>query len=114
MTERDVPGLIKHFADLPDPRDPRGVRHELVDIVCISILAVICGANTYSRIHQYALAQESWLRTFLGLPSGIPSQDTFERLFTVLSPAAWQARFLEWTRTLVLPELPKGKTKFLR
>ena len=81
MTEQDLPGLIKHFADLPDPRDPRGIRHELVDIVCISILAVLCGANTYSQIYQYALAQEPWLRTFLGLRSGVPSQDTFERLF---------------------------------
>ena len=94
MTERDLPELLKHFADLPDPRDPRGIRHELVDIVCISILAVICGANTYSQIHQYALAQEAWLRTFLGLPSGIPSQDTFERLFAILHPTAWQSRFL--------------------
>ena len=70
MTERDLPELLKHFADLPDPRDPRGIRHELVDIVCISILAVICGANTYSQIHQYALAQEVWLRTFLGCHQG--------------------------------------------
>lgn len=113
MTEQDLPELIKHFSDLPDPRDPRGIRHELVDIVCISILAVICGANTYSQIHQYALAQETWLRTFLGLPSGIPSQDTFERLFAVLSPAAWQSRFLAWTQTLVLPALTEGEDEVL-
>lgn len=105
MTERGLPGLIKHFADLPDPR---GVRHELV---CISILAVICGANTYSQIHQYALAQELWLRTFLKLPAGIPSQDTFERLFAVLYPQAWQSRFLAWTQTLVFPSLVEGKMK---
>ena len=103
MTERDIPGLIKHFTDLPDPRNRRGIRHELVDIVCISILAVICGANTYSQIHQYALAQEVWLREFLRLSSGIPSQDTFERLFAILHPTAWQTRFLSWTQTLGLP-----------
>lgn len=113
MTEQDVPELIKHFADLPDPRDPRGVRHELVDILCISILAVICEANTYSQIHQYALAQEAWLRTFLRLPSGVPSQDTFERLFAVLSPAAWQSRFLAWTQRLVLPPLQAGEDEVL-
>ena len=113
MTEQDLSGLLKHFADLPDPRDPRGIRHELVDIVCISILAVICGANTYSQIHQYALAQEVWLRTFLGLPSGIPSQDTFERLFAILHPTAWQSRFLSWTQTLVLPALAKGEDEVL-
>jgi len=105
MTEQDLPELLKHFPDLPDPRNPRGVRHELIDIVCISILAVICGANSYSQIHQYALAQEAWLGTFLKLPFGVPSQDTFERLFAVLSPSAWQSRFLAWTQTLVLPEL---------
>ncbi len=113
MTEQDLPELIKHFADLPDPRDPRGVRHELVDIVCISILAVICGANTYSQIHQYALAQETWLRTFLRLPSGVPSQDTFERLFAILHPTAWQTRFLSWTQTLVLPALAEGEDEVL-
>lgn len=113
MTERDLPGLIKHFSDLPDPRDRRGIRHELVDIVCISILVVICGANTYSQIHQYALAQEVWLRSFLKLPSGVPSQDTFERLFAVLSPNAWQSRFLAWTRTLVLPALAEGEDEVL-
>lgn len=113
MTKRDLPGLIRYFSDLPDPRDPRGIRHELVDIVCISILGVICGANTYSQIHQYALAQESWLRSFLELPSGIPSQDTFERLFAVLNPHAWQSRFLAWTQTLVLPALAEGEDEVL-
>lgn len=113
MTEHDLPELIKHFADLPDPRDPRGVRHELVDIVCISILAVICGANTYSQIHQYALAQETWLRNFLALPASIPSQDTFERLFSMLNPHAWQTRFLAWTQTLVLPALAEAEEEVL-
>jgi predicted transposase YbfD/YdcC len=113
QVEQDLPGLIKHFADLPDPRFPRGIRHALVDIVCISILGVICGANTYSQIHQYALAQEAWLRGFLRLSSGIPSQDTFERLFAVLCPQAWQSRFLAWTQTLVLPCLDEGEDEVL-
>ena len=113
MIEQDLPELLKHFADLPDPRDPRGIRHELVDSVCISILAVICGANTYSQIHQYALAQEVWLREFLRLSSGILSQDTFERLFAILRPTAWQTRFLSWTQTLVLPALAKGEDEVL-
>ena len=113
MTEHDVPELLKHFTDLPDPRDPRGIRHELGDIVTISILAVICGANTYSQIHQYALAQEGWLRGFVKLPSGIPSQDTFERLFAALSPDAWQSRFLVWTQSLVLPVVTAGEDEVL-
>lgn len=113
MPERELPSLLQHFVDLPDPRDPRGVRHDLADIVCISILAVICGANTYSQIHQYALAQEGWLKTFLRLPSGIPSQDTFERIFALLDPELWQTRFLAWTKLLVLPELAQGEDEIL-
>ena len=113
MTEVDVPKLLTHFSDLPDPRKPRGVRHKLSDIVTVSILAVICGANTYSQIHQYALAQKEWLKSFLALPSGVPSQDTFERVFAVLNSDAWQSRFLTWTRTLVLPELPAGEDEVL-
>ena len=105
MTEIKVSEVLAHFSDMPDPRKARGIRHKLCDIVSISILAVICGANTYSQIQQYALAQEVWLRTFLELASGIPSQDTFERVFALLNPNVWQARFLEWAKTLVGSEL---------
>ena len=113
MTEVDVPKLLTHFSEMPDPRAPRGVRHKLIDVVSISILAVICGANTYSQIHQYALSQQEWLKSFLELPSGVPSQDTFERIFAVLNPEVWQSKFLAWTKTLVLPELPKGEDEVL-
>lgn len=101
--------LLAHFHDLPDPRDPRGVRHPLESLAVISILAALCGANTYSGIYQYALSNEAWLASFLRLPHGIPSQDTFERLFQILNPDAWHARFRAWTRELVLPELPEGE-----
>lgn len=113
MPEIHPPGLLEHLADLPDPRSPRGVRHKLTDIVCVSLLAVICGANTFADIHQYALAHRPWLETFLELPSGVPSQDTFERLFAALNPAAWQGRFLAWTRSLCLPELGPGEDEVL-
>lgn len=113
MTERDIPELIEHFADLPDPRAARGIRHPLTDIVTISILAVLCGANTYPQIQQYALANEPWLRRFLALPFGVPSVDTFERLFALLKPDAWQARFLAWTRALALPELAEHDDEIL-
>jgi predicted transposase YbfD/YdcC len=108
-----APGLLKHFTDLPDPRAPRGIRHRLDDIVCISIIAVICNADTYSAIHQYALANETWLKSFLALPSGIPSQDTFERVFALLNPSVWQTRVLDWTRELALPDLPEGEDEVL-
>ena len=113
MTKIEVPRLLAHFANLPDPRAPRGVRHKLIDIVSISILAVICGANTYSQIYQYAQAQASWLGRSLELPSGVPSQDTFERVFAALNPSVWQSKFLTWTRDLVLPELPEEEDEIL-
>lgn len=98
-------GLLAHFSDLPDPRDPRGVRHPVTSLVVISLLAVICGANTYSAIREYAVSNLEWLGTFLPLPHGAPSQDTFERLFQLLEPDAWHARFLAFTQELDLPPL---------
>ncbi len=113
MDERVLPSLLSVFSELPDPRDPRGVRHLLVDVVTLSILAVLCGANTFPAVHQYALAQEPWLRSFLHQTHGIPSQDTLERIFAVLAPHAWQSRFLAWTRELALPDLPEGEDEVL-
>lgn len=113
MTKVAVPELLSHFSDLPDPRKPRGIRHALSDSVIISILAVICRANTTSQIHQYALSREGWLSTFLRLPSGIPTQDTFERIFAILNPGAWQAKFLQWTKQSALAELAEGEYEIL-
>ena len=98
---------------LEDPRSARGIRDKLVDIVAISVLAVLCGANSYTMIHQFATSRREWLATQLELPGGIPSQDTFERIFAVLSKGAWQKIFLEWTGTLPLSELPAGEREIL-
>ena len=113
MSNIDPPGLLQHFIDLPDPRKPRGIRHNLADIICIAVLAVICNANTYPEIQAFALLKHDWLNTFLELPHGIPSQDTFERVFSILKPSAWQSRFLNWTQTLTLPDLPDGHDEIL-
>jgi predicted transposase YbfD/YdcC len=113
MPNIDPPGLLKHFTDLPDPRAARGIRHNLADIICIAVLAVICNANTFPEIHTFALLKQDWLSTFLELPHGIPSQDTFERLFRILNPGAWQSRFLEWTQTLTFAALPDGHDEIL-
>lgn len=100
--------LLAVFSDLPDPRSARGIRHKLSDIVVISILAFICGADDYVDIRTYGLANEAWLRTFLALEHGIPSVDTLERVFAILCPAAWQGKFLDWTRHTVLGVNSKG------
>ena len=105
--------ILKHFQDFPDPRHPRGIRHKLLDILCISVLAVICRANTFTEIHQYAQGNQEWLAGFLELRFGIPSQDTFERVFAVLNPDAWQMYFYKWTQSLVVPELAVGEDEVL-
>lgn len=79
----------------------------------ISILAAICGANTCSGIYQYALSNEQWLGSFLRLPHGVASQDTFERLFQIIDPDAWHSRFRAWIKDLRLPELPAGEDEVI-
>lgn len=104
-----IPSLIAHLEQLDDPRAARGIRHELIDIVTISVLAVICGADTYALIHTFATSREQWLKRFLRLQGGIPSQDTFERVFQLLDPVAWQRLFQDWVDLLPLDTLPEGE-----
>jgi predicted transposase YbfD/YdcC len=92
--------LFTHFADLPDPRIDRTKHHKLIDIVGITICAVICGADGWAAIEEYGHAKEAWLREFFELPAGIPSDDTFRRVFTGLSPTQFQDRFVTWVQAI--------------
>lgn len=94
------PALIDHFSDLKDPRIDRNKRHKLIDIVSISICAVICGANTWEQIEEYGKTKYDWLKQFLELPNGIPSHDTIRRLFICLDSNAFQRSFLNWIQSL--------------
>jgi predicted transposase YbfD/YdcC len=89
-----------HFADLKDPRIDRTRRHHLMDIVVIAICAVICGADGWVDIANYAVAKQAWLKTFLALPGGIPSHDTFRRVFCLLDPRAFHECFQRWIDAL--------------
>jgi predicted transposase YbfD/YdcC len=89
-----------HFAALEDPRIDRTRLHNLMDIVIIAICAVICGAEGWVDIAKYGLAKHDWLKTFLSLPNGLPSHDTFRRIFCLLDPAAFQVCFQRWIDAL--------------
>lgn len=92
--------LFTHFADLPDPRVDRTKHHKLLDIVGVAICAVICGADGWAAIEEYGQAKDAWLRGFFELPAGIPSDDTFRRVFTALSPTQFQDRFVNWVQAI--------------
>jgi predicted transposase YbfD/YdcC len=85
-----------YFADLPDPRVERCKHHKLLDIVTIAICAVISNADGWTDIEAYGRAKEAWLRQFLELPAGIPSHDTFARVFAKLDPTTFQKCFVQW------------------
>jgi predicted transposase YbfD/YdcC len=87
------PGALsvqRHFADLPDPRRRHGQLHRSLDILVIALCAVIAGANTWPEVETFARRRRGWLARFLGLPNGVPSHDTFERVFDRLAPLALQ------------------------
>jgi predicted transposase YbfD/YdcC len=92
--------ISKHFATLPDPRIDRTKEHRLVDIITVALCAVLCGADNWVDIETFGQAKEGWLRTFLSLPNGIPSHDTFGRVFARLDPVAFQRCFLNWVKTV--------------
>src|ERR1051325_6894762 len=76
--------LMTHFADLPDPRSPLGKRHVLSDMLAIAICAAICGADGWAQVEEVGRDKHKWFATFLSLPHGIPSHDTFGRVFAAL------------------------------
>jgi len=92
--------LAGHFKVLPDPRCPVNRRHTLGDIIVLSIAAVLCGADGWVEIEQFAHAKEAWFRQFLSLENGIPSHDTFGRVFALLDPKAFEACFRSWVASI--------------
>jgi predicted transposase YbfD/YdcC len=99
--ERDsLDQLRRHFDGLADPRVERGRRHELLEIVVIAICGVISGADTWVDIADFGQAKQEWFEQFLHLPNGIPSHDTFGRVFARLNPEQLQGCLLAWAAAL--------------
>ena len=102
MARSSAPSLsiVHHFANLTDPRLRRRRQHHLLDIIVIAICGVVCGCKSWEEIALYGRKKADWLETFLELPKGIPSKDTFRRVFARLKPAAFQACFRSWMQSL--------------
>jgi predicted transposase YbfD/YdcC len=94
------------FETIPDPRRMNR-RHQLIDILTIALFAVICGADGWAAVAAYGRAKQQWLKTFLKLPHGIPSHDTFGDVFAILQPEGFERCFMEWMKRLV--QLSGGK-----
>jgi DDE_Tnp_1-associated/Transposase DDE domain len=91
---------LHYFAELTDPRVERTRRHVLGDIVFIAIAAILCGAGSWDEMERFGKAKRSWLKSFLQLPHGIPSHDTFNRVFQALSPEELEKSFLGWVSSV--------------
>src|SRR5258708_6414250 len=96
MEESELKRLLEAFEDLPDPRSDRNQDHALLSILLIALCAVISGADNWVDIEGYGKARQGWLESILDLPNGIPSHDTFGRVFRFINPQAFQERFLKW------------------
>lgn len=96
MTDEHPISLIISFQDLPDPRVEGRCDHKLIDIIVVTVCAVIAGAESWVDVQSFGEAKQAWLKTFLTLPAGIPSHDTFGRFFAALDAEAFQTAFMHW------------------
>jgi predicted transposase YbfD/YdcC len=108
MTAASPAALIEtHFGELKDPRAAHSIEHKLIDILIITICATICGANDWEAIAEYGQTKQDWLKTWLELPNGIPSPDTFSRVFARIKPSELQKCFIGWMEAVA--EITEGE-----
>jgi len=100
MQTHPSPSLIEQFKDLNDPRVDRTKEHELIDILIISLCCLLCGGESFNDMEDFGYAKQEWFKTFLKLRNGIPSHDTFNRLFSALDPKKFLECFLRWTQSV--------------
>lgn len=100
MTEEPLGNIRKHFGKLKDPRIERCKEHKLLDIIVLAVCGVLCGAEGWTDIEMFGKAKIEWFGKFLELPHGIPSHDTFGRVFGLLDAEAFQGCFLAWVKAV--------------
>jgi hypothetical protein len=98
-TSSMIEGLAACFTGLEDPRETSRCDHLLVDILVIAVSAVIACAESWEDIELYGRSKQAWLQTFLTLPNGIPSHDTFRRVFMLIDPEAFERCFARWVQS---------------
>ena len=103
---------LQYFAELRDPRLPRTRRHLLPDILWIAIAAILSGASGWDDMERFGKAKREWLKSFLALPHGIPSHDTFNRVLAALDPEELERGFVAWVSSIA--RLTAGEHKHVK
>jgi predicted transposase YbfD/YdcC len=93
--------LVEIFSKLPDPRVNRTRKHLLLDVIGLALLATLAGAQCFTEIEDFCKLHKNWLKNYFQLPNGIPTHDTFLRIFSALNPSAFQACFFEWLKSII-------------
>ncbi|MDD3437781.1 MAG: ISAs1 family transposase, partial [Candidatus Gastranaerophilales bacterium] len=91
--------LHKYFGKIKDPRINRKKKHKLLDVIVLTVIAVICGAESWDSIEEFGKSRIDFLRKILELPNGIPSHDTFNRIFSIIKPGYFEKFFIEWANS---------------
>ena len=99
--------FISHFSSIPEPRIERCRKHELLDILFLSISAILCGADGWEEIEDFGRAKRDWLRRYFPYTEGIPKHDTIARVLSRLDPEALQKSFISWVNAA--SELTNGE-----
>ncbi|NLE45811.1 MAG: ISAs1 family transposase [Chloroflexi bacterium] len=100
MPSSTMPSLLTHFENIEDPRSGPALLHPLVNIIAIAICGVICGADDWTEVEEFGQAKYEWLKRFLDLTHGIPSHDTFGRVFGRLDAQQFEEVFMSWVQTV--------------